>query len=335
MFKGRSLGMLVPFMALGCHPLRELDDQREAPPRLVQQPLAGAFAGQVTALYLVPSDQDLDVEGLAWYEAAVDDVRGFYELQSGLTFDFNIQVVQSAHPAMWFECDDGDTCWGRLHDQLWELHYPLYADNTCFLVAQQGNGAHWAAAMDPLTFGGLAQVGADAFQQMVDSDCAPGVCPQGGQDGDGVTGGIAHELGHAFGLPHPPETLPNRAFSIMAEHWHYPDNGFFGAEVELLRNHPILRCAGPGCEPAESLQGSCDAACGTQAEAGCWCDPDCEAYADCCADVGVCTPPEEEGTCAGYCGSQSSDDCYCDEECRDYGDCCADGSACATCGYCD
>ncbi|HTM22316.1 MAG TPA: hypothetical protein VL172_17470 [Kofleriaceae bacterium] len=46
-------------------------------------------------------------------------------------------------------------------------------------------------------------------------------------------------------------------------------------------------------------------------------------------------PYDESTMCGDSCGGYSSSGCYCDPYCSYYGDCCGDGSACTTCGYCD
>lgn len=87
----------------------------------------------------------------------------------------------------------------------------------------------------------------------------------------------------------------------------------------------------PGPTPGAD---SCADNCGKQASGGCWCDPGCTNYNDCCTDyAAVCTsptpPPPAGATCAGHCGDTSavpgsSPPCYCDSTCAQYGDCCSD-----------
>jgi hypothetical protein len=68
---------------------------------------------------------------------------------------------------------------------------------------------------------------------------------------------------------------------------------------------------------------SCVDTCGAQAPAGCWCDDQCAAYGDCCADkAAVCDG--QAATCEGSCGGKAPDGCWCDDQCMAYGDCCTD-----------
>ena len=70
---------------------------------------------------------------------------------------------------------------------------------------------------------------------------------------------------------------------------------------------------------------SCADACGGMAESGCWCDPGCTDFGDCCPDYhSTCELPEVESSCADACGGPGAGDCWCDDACADYGDCCAD-----------
>jgi len=51
-------------------------------------------------------------------------------------------------------------------------------------------------------------------------------------------GAAAHELGHTFGLHHPPEGFPGQ--SLMRWHRDYPDTGLLPHEVMILRQSPLF-----------------------------------------------------------------------------------------------
>ncbi|MEJ7732292.1 MAG: hypothetical protein WKG00_24180 [Polyangiaceae bacterium] len=282
------------FLAAACSATPEPpSDEREPPSRTSHRPLDGSgFTGRVTVLYLVPAGQEADGAKYWFMHDAMGVIRSFYAQAAGRTFEWTQDVLYANHPVDWFGCGPGgdyNYCAGRVDEQLIELGYPLWAAQTTFLVAMQGESEHYAAAMSPDTMGGVALVGADSFSQVIAAGCAPGTCAVGGADGDGVTGGIAHELGHAFGLPHPPDGIANRAFSLMAEHWHFPNNGFLPSELPTLAAHPLLACVSSGCGGSSGATGgsngsggatppACEGVCGGQAAVGCWCDAECAGY---------------------------------------------------------
>lgn len=79
---------------------------------------------------------------------------------------------------------------------------------------------------------------------------------------------------------------------------------------------------------------SCEGYCGGQAPGGCYCDPQCCDFGDCCFDMQtvcfVCrTNPF---SCAGVCGGLPGA-CWCDEACCVFSDCCPDKFV--ECGGCN
>jgi len=90
--------------------------------------------------------------------------------------------------------------------------------------------------------------------------------------------------------------------------------------------------------------GTCQGKCGGRGVGGCWCDPACKSYGDCCPDYDQqCLTPTATptltaaqtatptptvtvtpGTCQGKCGGKGIGDCWCDSACKSYGDCCPD-----------
>ena len=101
------------------------------------------------------------------------------------------------------------------------------------------------------------------------------------------------------------------------------------------------KCGGAGiggcwCDPACSQYGdccpdysqycqvtkTCQGKCGGQGVGGCWCDPACSQYGDCCPDYSQYCQVTK--TCQGKCGGQGIGGCWCDPACKQYGDCCPD-----------
>jgi hypothetical protein len=83
----------------------------------------------------------------------------------------------------------------------------------------------------------------------------------------------------------------------MAEHWHFPRNGFVGAEIEVIRNHPLVvgQSGGPVCGDLQ-CNGAED--CGS-------CVVDCPQCSGCewnCADYGFADGQCYQGwSCAWPC----------------------------------
>ncbi|MBN1606560.1 MAG: trypsin-like peptidase domain-containing protein [Polyangiaceae bacterium] len=77
---------------------------------------------------------------------------------------------------------------------------------------------------------------------------------------------------------------------------------------------------------------TCAGACNGRSPDGCWCDPACVGYGDCCPDASSCSPywnRSDSSTCANACGGGTST-CWCDLQCSAWGDCCEDFFS--TCG---
>jgi len=84
------------------------------------------------------------------------------------------------------------------------------------------------------------------------------------------------------------------------------------------------------------MPGSCEGSCGTYSADGCYCDPACVGWGDCCEDFAqVCEGDPQEWSCGVKC--ESADDCnpnepYCD---RDTGVCQQEPPQCVTDDDCD
>lgn len=89
----------------------------------------------------------------------------------------------------------------------------------------------------------------------------------------------------------------------------------------------LQTCAAANCR--DPYAGTCADRCGKAKppEATCACDPQCEAFGDCCWDYAAeCKKkPAPATSCVGLCGQFLGNDvCNCDDACVDYNDCCAD-----------
>lgn len=89
----------------------------------------------------------------------------------------------------------------------------------------------------------------------------------------------------------------------------------------------LQSCAAANCR--DPYAGTCADRCGKAKppDATCACDPQCEAYGDCCWDYAAeCKKkPTPATSCVGLCGQFLGNDvCNCDDACVDYNDCCSD-----------
>ena len=175
-------------------------------------------AGQVVhAVYLVPADRTFREDYRAGVEMAALDMQAFYQaqLQFGRTFRLDpngVMVLHSTHEAAWFSTNVGpggsnfNTFYanvradveailgrppGSLHagPDVWALH----------VDARHACGQCGGCGGNRVIVGGR-----NDLRGLVGESFEP-VCPT---DRDTSTrcrfvGGLGHELGHAFGLPHP------------------------------------------------------------------------------------------------------------------------------------
>lgn len=164
-----------------------------------------AAAPTVSAVYFYPRDQAASMTAPE-ADAIMADVQGWYGAQVGSTFDASpVEVVRGAKTAAQYQ----DNIWG---DVLRELGYYC------------GTGVHVIFVHPSIGFTG------------------GGSCTPNYQTGDGTamieeglhTGIVAHELGHAFSLPH------STCESVMLCWWDYPDVGLLAVEIEALQASPYF-----------------------------------------------------------------------------------------------
>lgn len=153
----------------------------------------------VSVVYFYPRDQEPNLEYPV--DAIMADVQDWYGTQVGSTFSVSpAQVVRGKKTAAQYQ----DNIWG---DILRELGYYC------------GTGVHVIFVHPSIGFTG------------------GGSCTPDYQSGDGTamveeglhTGIVAHELGHAFSLPH------STCESVMWCWWDYPDVGLLDVEVSALQ----------------------------------------------------------------------------------------------------
>ena len=205
---------------------------------LIYNPYVKASDGEVSSLrrvrviYLVSRDREEKTEYTAAIEHAIRDLQKWYEQQlNGATFRLNdpvVEVVKSKRTAEWFYCNPNGN-----HKDNWGYNNTL--DETKRLLEAKLN--------DP------------KFIWVIYSD-GPG---NKGRGGNGVTclpendllglvgnhptqknklrwiAGLGHELGHAFGLPHPKDTKKHaNAIMWTGCYGKYPNNTYLTDDDKRL-----------------------------------------------------------------------------------------------------
>ncbi len=170
-------------------------------------------AARVHIVYLVPSDREVNEKYRQTLVKATRDLQLWYASQTsdGSTFTVHeevVDVLHTEHPAEWYSTHiDGDpSLWfwnnvladafpltGGDFDQEFDIWaYYIDADGACGQIA--GSGTSGVAVLPANDLRGLA--GEQNIPPCADDP------PDNGARCRWV-GGLAHELGHAFGRPHP------------------------------------------------------------------------------------------------------------------------------------
>lgn len=170
-------------------------------------------AARVHIVYLVPSDREVDEDYRASLVKATRDLQLWYAGQTsdGSTFTVHeevVDVLHTEHPASWYSTNpngdeslwfwnnvlaDGFPLTGGAFDQEFDVWaYYIDADGACGQIAGSGTS-------------GVAVLPANDLRGLTGRPNVP-PCPDDPPD-DGArcrwVGGLAHELAHAFGRPHP------------------------------------------------------------------------------------------------------------------------------------
>jgi hypothetical protein len=160
----------------------------------------------VRALYLVPSDRTANPDYEAAIEMALLDLQSWYADQlGGSTFTLrspSVEVVSTTHSAAYYSTapnpfpdtnydfffnvlDDANSLGAQVNDPA--NRWAIYID------ADPGPGQQGGAALGALTI-----IGAPDLRGLIGQEPAPV---------SRWIGGLGHELGHTFGLPHPADCV--------------------------------------------------------------------------------------------------------------------------------
>ena len=213
--------------------------------RQEQNRLVKASNGEETVLhrvrmvYLVSSDREENVEYTAAIEHAIRDLQKWYGRQlGGSTFRLNdpvVEVVKSNRPADWFygnpNGDDKDN-WGfnNTLDEARRLLGVKHDDpNFVWVVYSDGPGNKGRGG------GGVTCLPEDDLLGLV------GRHPTQKNKLRWIAG-LGHELGHAFGLPHPRDTDKGAdAIMWMGIYGKYPDSTYLtDDDKRILMRSPFF-----------------------------------------------------------------------------------------------
>jgi hypothetical protein len=184
-------------------------------------------------VYLLPSDVAYDPRVALGMDRAIRHLQIWYQnqLADGRTFSINfpaITVLHSSHPASYF----ATSSWTRATDEVFAALGGRFYDQS----------AVWNIYLPVVTDG---QGGSASVALLGEND----VLGISGEDTGGFTiarwvGGLGHEMGHAFGLPHPPGceegVVSEDCSSLMyLGYLDYPETFLTAAEKEQLNASPF------------------------------------------------------------------------------------------------
>ncbi|MCL4366263.1 dockerin type I domain-containing protein [Patescibacteria group bacterium] len=234
----------------------------------VEEPL-GSYMVKPYLVY--PADKTMYPE----YETAVKnyliEMQSWYKQKVGVSFNMApLKVVRSSENYLTIRCGltpsqaclndssklDGNV--GMYMNKAIHNGVEQWEEKTAALIFAAGAGGYAGSNKYPNDTG-WAIVG-DWVLEPISGVASSWGIPCKYSNGWQCTGGVpkgtpAHELGHAFGLPHPGDQYKDQ--SIMQWHGGYPSVGFLPSEVEQLKASPFFKNETVSPTPATVF--SCDA----------------------------------------------------------------------------
>ena len=200
----------------------------------------------VRMIYAIPADGEFQATYAAAIRDAVHDNQRWYSEQlDGRTFAIAgpaPQVCRLENGASYYEGADG---WGRVMRELQHCA-PVehYSDRYVWIIYPDVAFQCEASGLGRGAAGVTILHRADLHGLVSPEPYAPCEWPPR-QPHDGWIGGLAHELGHAFGLPHPPgceEELDScdRDALMWYGYGDYPHTYLTRSDVDALRASPFF-----------------------------------------------------------------------------------------------
>jgi len=210
----------------------------------------------VHVVYLVPSDRSARKGFEKSLKRAIESLQIWYRDSLGTGESFSlakpvVQVYSTAHTAGWYAAQPngcGYTLyfWCNVTDEGFALTQGMFNDPhniwLFYIDADPGCGQATGGTS------GVALLPANDLRGL-SGQTTTDVCGGAPQPDQGVNrwvGGLGHELGHAFGLPHPPECDPVQTLSCPSQsimwfgYFTYPDAFLTTDEKSFLEESPFF-----------------------------------------------------------------------------------------------